>query len=129
MTDKPVRGRPRSFDVREALRGAMRLFWERGFDAATLPELLEAMGGISPPSFYAAFGSKEKVFADAVALYREEVAGRSLAAIQGGATARESVAAMVHASLESFLGRGMPTGCLFVLGGVNCGNAAVGDLM
>ncbi len=129
MTDKPTRGRPRSFDIKEALRGAMLLFWQRGFDAATLPELLEAMGGISPPSFYAAFGSKEKVFADAVALYREEIAGPSLAAIQGGATAREAVAAMLQASLESFLGRGMPTGCLFVLGGVNAGNVAVGELM
>ena len=53
------RGRPRSFDRDAALRSAMNVFWARGYDGASLDELLRAMGGITPPSFYAAFGSKE----------------------------------------------------------------------
>jgi AcrR family transcriptional regulator len=53
-----TRGRPRTFDRDDALRRAMTVFWARGYEGATLDELKEAMGGITSPSFYAAFGSK-----------------------------------------------------------------------
>jgi AcrR family transcriptional regulator len=43
----------------------MEVFWARGYDGATLEELQAAMGGIAPPSFYAAFGSKDQLFREA----------------------------------------------------------------
>ena len=51
------RGRPRSFDRQAALERAMDVFWERGYHAAAMSDLTEAMG-INSPSLYAAFGSE-----------------------------------------------------------------------
>ncbi len=60
--------RPREFDVDRALDVATELFWRMGFDATSLADLTKAMG-ISPPSFYAAFGSKEELFHRVVERY------------------------------------------------------------
>lgn len=55
------RGRPRAFDMDEALGTAQRLFHERGYDAVGVAAITQALG-INPPSFYAAFGSKAELF-------------------------------------------------------------------
>ena len=64
-------GRTRQFDVEEALDRALEVFWARGYEGATLPELTRAMG-INRPSLYAAFGNKEQLFRKAL-----EEAGRT----------------------------------------------------
>jgi AcrR family transcriptional regulator len=129
MSASRTRGRPREFDTAKALRGAMELFWEKGYDASTLPELLAAMGNLSPPSFYAAFGSKEQVFADAVALYRKEIGCEAATALDGGATARESIAAFFRASLKMITSSKPARGCLMVLGAVNSTNPSATALL
>ena len=74
MAEKSL-GRPRVFDKEVALRRATDLFWEKGYAAASLDELLAVMG-IARSSFYSAFGSKQKVLWAAVALYTGELLGR-----------------------------------------------------
>ncbi len=64
---KPV-GRPRSFDQAIAVDRAMRVFWERGFEGASLSELTRAMG-IKPASLYGAFGNKQELFRKALEHY------------------------------------------------------------
>ena len=66
-----VRGRPREFDVEEALAAALHVFWEKGYEGASLTDLTEAMG-ITRPSLYAAFGNKEDLFKRALDLYERE---------------------------------------------------------
>ncbi|HAO2892184.1 TPA: helix-turn-helix transcriptional regulator, partial [Escherichia coli] len=51
------KGRPRAFDRDAALERAMRVFWQKGYDSASMSDLTEAMQ-INAPSLYAAFGSK-----------------------------------------------------------------------
>ena len=63
-----ARGRPLTFDRNQALRKAVELFWERGYEGTSLKDLSEAMG-IASASIYAAFGSKEELFREAMHLY------------------------------------------------------------
>ena len=70
-TAKRPRGRPGSFDREQALDRAMEVFWEKGFEAASLSDLTKAMD-INPPSLYAAFGDKEKLFLEAVERYQQQ---------------------------------------------------------
>src|SRR3546814_7402993 len=67
-TPRKKSGRPLSFDRDTALERAMLVFWRYGYEAASLQELTSAMG-ITPPSLYAAFGDKEKLFLEAVERY------------------------------------------------------------
>src|SRR3954470_22891429 len=69
---KRPRGRPRTFDRDQALARAMQAFWEKGYEAASMQDLLGARE-ISAPSLYAAFGDKEALFLEAVQRYHENV--------------------------------------------------------
>jgi len=94
----------------------MEIFWERGYDGASLEDLLKAMGGLTPPSFYAAFGSKEDLFIEVVELYQRLNGTGPVVALESGATARESIADMLKTAVESFDQPGVGRGCLLVLG-------------
>ncbi len=63
-------GRPRVFDVDEALDRALRVFWRKGYEGASLSDLTKAMR-INRPSLYAAFGNKEALFRRALDRYAE----------------------------------------------------------
>lgn len=117
-------GRPRSFDREQALQRAMEVFWALGYEGATLEDLQIAMGGITAPSFYAAFGSKEKLFLEAVELYRRTVGIVPMDALMAPATARASIEAMLCAAVDCFCRRNKPHGCLIVLGTMNCSHAS-----
>ncbi|WAI83448.1 MULTISPECIES: TetR/AcrR family transcriptional regulator [Achromobacter] len=109
------RGRPRNFDRDQALQKAMEVFWSKGYEGASLADLTEAMG-INSPSLYGAFGSKEGLFREAVALYRDTTGGSSRRALQDGATARDGIQAMLMAAAERYTAPGTPPGCMIVLG-------------
>jgi TetR/AcrR family transcriptional repressor of nem operon len=70
-------GRTRSFDVDEALDAALRVFWERGFDATSMQDLCAAMN-VQPGSVYAAFGAKRDLFAAALRRYAETVSADAI---------------------------------------------------
>jgi AcrR family transcriptional regulator len=112
------RGRPRSFDRNGALLRAMHLFWERGYEATSLADLTAAMG-ISSPSLYAAFGSKEALFHEAIELYAATEGAGNREALATAATAREAIEAMLRRAAASFVRRGQPTGCMVVLSALN----------
>ncbi len=122
----PRRGRPATFDREEALHRAMELFWAHGYEGATLEALQRAMGGISPPSFYHAFGSKEELFEEAVDLYVATIGDPAVRALHDAKTAREGVEAMLRLTAESFSRPGKPHGCLLVVGATNCSPANKG---
>jgi AcrR family transcriptional regulator len=117
------RGRPRAFDREEALRAAMEVFWEKGYEGASLEELQSAMGAINPPSFYAAFGSKERLFFEAVDLYVGTVGYRPIKALESATTAREGVEAMLREAVDIYSDPNTPRGCLLFLGAINCAPA------
>jgi TetR/AcrR family transcriptional repressor of nem operon len=55
------RGRPREFDLDRTIEQAMQIFWTRGYQATSLPDLMEATR-LSRGSLYAAFGDKHGLF-------------------------------------------------------------------
>ncbi len=63
--------RPREFDPDQALEGAMNVFWEHGYDAASLPFLLDGMG-LSRGSFYKAYADKKSLFIKVLNRYETE---------------------------------------------------------
>ncbi len=113
------KGRPREFDVDQALDKALHVFWKRGYEGASLPELTEAMG-INRPSLYAAFGNKESLFRQALDRYVALHADRMQAAL-AMPTSREVVAALLYASADAPTCPGQPRGCLIVQGALACG--------
>lgn len=64
-------GRPREFDIDEAVRRARDVFWDRGYHDASLPDLLGGMG-LSRGSFYKAFGDKRGLFLRALDTYIDD---------------------------------------------------------
>lgn len=114
-----TRGRPRSFDRQLALQRAMELFWSKGYESTQLTDLTAAMG-INPPSFYAAFGSKDAAFREAVDLYAQTVGSRWARALHDSKNAREGIRAMLDNSVEVALTAPGSPGCMIILGLVNC---------
>lgn len=101
----------------------MELFWARGYEGASLVELQKAMGGIPAPSFYHAFGSKEKLFREAVTHYAETYGAPGIKALMTGATTRASIEGMLRAAAEAFTMPGKPGGCMVMLGALSCSRA------
>src|SRR5690606_26257896 len=100
-TRQPARrGRPRSFDREEALRAALRVFRERGYEGTSVAELQDALG-ISPPSLYAAFGSKEELFREAVELYRGRIRAAAERAVAEAPTAKAKVEALLRSAVAA----------------------------
>ncbi|MDD7908825.1 TetR/AcrR family transcriptional regulator [Pseudovibrio exalbescens] len=113
------RGRPRSFDRDDALRTVMKVFWEKGYEAAQLNDITAAIG-ITPPSFYAAFGSKEAAFREAVDLYKATTASVFLGALETGETAQDSIRAMLKASIDVAVCSPNSAGCMLITGVLSC---------
>lgn len=125
-----TRGRPRSFDRDLALRRAMVVFWERGYEGTSISDLTAAMG-INSPSLYAAFGCKEQLFREAVELYEATEGGAPLRAMAEQPTARASFEAMLRSNVETFADPTTPPGCMIVLAAAAgaVGNAEVRDFL
>ena len=106
------RGRPRSFDRDAVLRRAMEVFWARGYEGTSVADLTAAMG-INSPSLYAAFGCKEQLFREAVALYAKSSA--TSRALSEAPTARDMVERMLRDNVAGYANPGNPPGCMVVL--------------
>ncbi|KUL95571.1 TetR family transcriptional regulator [Bosea sp. WAO] len=108
------RGRPRSFDRDNALHRAMMLFWEKGFQGTSMSELTTAIG-INAPSLYAAFGSKDALYREAMALYEQGDGIELGRQIAEAPSAKAAVEAYLMRSAALFTRPGKPAGCMVVL--------------
>jgi AcrR family transcriptional regulator len=115
-------GRPREFDGEKALDRALKVFWRRGYEGASLPELTNAMR-ISRPSLYAAFGNKEALFRKAIDRYVDGPAACLRNAL-GEPTARSVAERVFRASVDLLTDSRNPHGCFLVQGALACDNSA-----
>lgn len=107
------RGRPRQFDLDQALTSAMETFWAKGFQASSMTDLTEAMG-IASPSLYAAFGSKERLFESALAHYCAHHGGDMWERLDRGKTIAVAIEDFLMTSVDVFTDRTHPPGCMVV---------------
>lgn len=113
-----ARGRPREFDPDVALASALRIFWQRGYEGASMAELTEAMG-ITKPSLYACFGNKEALFKRALDLYEREKLCYVSAALEAP-TARAVAQHLLGGALDAHCGSVDPQGCFGIISMVAC---------
>ena len=92
-------GRPRAFAIDAALDHAMAVFWRKGYEGASIADLTAAMG-INPPSLYAAFGNKERLFLKVIERYSDGPGGYLLDMLESP-DAREAVSPGPSASCRS----------------------------
>lgn len=112
-----TRGRPREFDKEEVLGSALRVFWQRGYEGASLTDLTDAMG-ITRPSLYAAFGNKEALFRQTLDLYEKDKMAY-IGEATGASTAREVAENLLLGAVEAATG-GECRGCMGVISSVAC---------
>jgi AcrR family transcriptional regulator len=114
-----VIGRPREFDRDAALEAAMLLFWRKGFAATSMTDLCDAMD-VRSPSLYAAFGSKEALYLEAVERYVDIQGHLVWDKLEEGATARAGIENLLNAGTEHLpKSRSTPAGCMAVLAAIS----------
>ena len=123
MTDaKAAPGRPRSFDLDQVLDKALEVFWQKGYEGASLPDLTQAMG-INKPSLYAAFGNKEQLFLKAIELYEQRPCSFFMPAL-ATPTAYQVAEHMLLGAVAASKDPVAPKGCVLVQGALACSDSA-----
>ena len=114
-------GRPRSFDLNEALDRALQVFWRKGYEGASLSDLTKAVG-VNRPSLYAAFGDKRALFRKALDRYLTGPAAYTQEALKEP-TARAVVERLLQGAADLNAAPRNPGGCLMVQGALASGDA------
>jgi AcrR family transcriptional regulator len=113
-TLKRARGRPKNFDRAVALRQAMKLFWERGYEGASFDDLTAAMG-ISPSSFYNSFRSKEHLYQEATEAYMAASGEWFIGELNADTDTKTAFHRLLMAAAREFTRDDLPTGCMISL--------------
>lgn len=112
-------GRPREFDRDTALAKARDAFWSRGYEGVSMADLVDELG-IASARIYAAFGSKDALFREAVALYDAEEGGFAARALAEEPTATQAIERSLREAIENCTRKGRPQGCMVVSAATNC---------
>jgi len=113
MVQNRPRGRPRSFDEKEALEKAIQVFWSKGYDGVTIDDLVAGMG-VARPSLYAVFEDKRTIFLRALKAYAEAKGARAAKALLAPQSLRDSLANFLRYAVESATEKGSARGCLLI---------------
>ncbi len=103
--------RPREFDREEVLQKALYTFWKKGYEATTLPDLLESMG-INRSSFYNTFEDKQALFSEVMNLYYQQTAIKRLAILQRAKSAKQGLQDYFRHNIDVAVAEYNPGGCL-----------------
>lgn len=109
-------GRSKTFDTEDVVRAARGVFWELGYESASLPDLEHATG-LNRSSIYHAFGSKRGLFDAAVTSYLDEVIRPRLQPLTSSHVAPDAIDQYLSGLRTALLRAGtLPatSGCLLV---------------
>ena len=114
------RGRPPTFDRDAALDVATELFWQHGYEGASVALLTERMG-ITPPTLYAAFGSKAGLYRQVFARHRDMRTRREGRPPIGPGSLFRVLEAHLREAAVRFTDASGPRGCMVAVGSLQCG--------
>src|SRR5882757_3015979 len=103
-------GRPREFDRETALLKARDAFWARGYEGTSMADLVATLG-LASARIYAAFGSQEALFREAIALYEANGGGLVARSLAEEPRAQQAFARSMGAAVETYTRCGRPRGC------------------
>src|SRR6476660_4744242 len=103
--------RPRQFDPDLAAQEAMEAFWEHGYNATSVADLLEEMG-LHRGSLYGTFGDKKKLFLAALDKYQDQNVAMIGDVLDRPGSAREAIEAFLELAVEKCTGEDAGRGCL-----------------
>ncbi|KEH10635.1 TetR family transcriptional regulator [Delftia sp. 670] len=112
-------GRPREFDRDQALERAMLAFWRRGYEGTSMADLVQALG-IASARIYAAFGSKQDLFREAVQHYEAGDGGFADRAMAQEPHVRDALARVLRDAVATYTDDAHPLGCMVVTAATNC---------
>ncbi|MDC7684216.1 TetR/AcrR family transcriptional regulator [Asticcacaulis sp. BYS171W] len=118
-----ARGRPRAYNPDEVLQKALKVFWQKGFAATSLDDLVEATG-VNRPSLYAGFGDKESLYLKAMQRYRESLAERLDEVLICNGDPNDTVLSIIRRYfdiiIDTYTGESQhPLGCAFMCTALN----------
>ncbi|MEV6686133.1 TetR/AcrR family transcriptional regulator [Streptomyces sp. NPDC053429] len=122
------RGRPRSFDRDAALDTALRVFWERGYEATSIADLTRELG-IGAPSLYAAFGDKRTLFEEVVTAYGGRYGGFAAVALAEEPTAAAAVRRVLREAADIYTDPAHPKGCMVISAAINTTSDEVAEAL
>ena len=102
--------RCKEFDRDEALHKAMEVFWSRGYEAASVGELVKQMG-INRQSLYDTFGDKHSLYLAALDHYREVEGRKMFELLERPGPVKRALRQLFEGVVESSLGAGERRGC------------------
>ncbi len=111
VKNEKTRGRPRAFDREAAVQRAMEVFWAQGYESASMPLLTEAMG-ISAQSLYAAYGSKQALYREAMERYRTTIGGFGQRALEEEGDALQAIMRLLRDAAITFSEAPDHPGCM-----------------
>jgi len=107
------RGRPRGFDEVEALERATQVYWSKGYDGATIDDLVAGMG-VGRPSLYAIFGDKRALFLRVLKAYAEKKGALATKALLSPQPLLKSLTSFLRFAVEASTEEGSAHGCLMI---------------
>jgi TetR/AcrR family transcriptional regulator, transcriptional repressor for nem operon len=105
--------RPREFDMQEALNAAMSAFWERGYEATSMEDLLDAMG-LTKGSLYKAFGDKHNLFLMSLQDYLDRLFEKMKESVESTTDPIESLTSLMAVVENLCCKQVTPKGCFAV---------------
>jgi TetR/AcrR family transcriptional regulator, transcriptional repressor for nem operon len=105
--------RPKEFDVEAALERAMNLFWERGYEATSMSDLVEHLG-VSRQSLYDTFGDKRAIYLAALQRRCDQLAELARQLLEDEAPIRGVLRKMFEAFIEQDVENRLARGCMMV---------------
>ncbi|WP_285692520.1 TetR/AcrR family transcriptional regulator [Actinomadura sp. NBRC 104412] len=105
--------RTKEFDPDEALQKALELFWERGYDATSMADLVQHLG-IARASIYATFGGKHDLYVKAFERYLQTRDPDVVEVLSQPGPALPAVRSLVEAYAEESLCDERRRGCMVV---------------